>query len=153
MRNTFVAIGLLAAGAVPLLSERAASRAQSEIQQTNDRFVQQVMTTIKGHEQEPAGTVFKNVKYLQNTPAERFLRIMNGGYAKALGVTCTHCHEEGDFASDAKRPKRAAREMQVMHRSINTQLQEMKELKDDPDRRAISCISCHRGTLDPRNPS
>ena len=27
-----------------------------------------------------------------------FLGIMNGGYAKALGVRCTHCHVEDDFA-------------------------------------------------------
>ena len=36
---------------------------------------------------------------------------MNYGYSRALGVSCMHCHVEQDFASDEKRPKRAAREM------------------------------------------
>ena len=60
---------------------------------------------------------------------------MDGGYAKALGVRCTHCHDERDFASDEKRPKRAAREMAAMHWDINQRLQRMENLKSPPDRR------------------
>ncbi len=120
-------------------------------QETNDRFVKQQLEKIAGRENEPAGQVFKNLQLegLKGVPAGRFLRIMNGGYSRALGVSCTHCHVEQDFASDDKRPKHAAREMAVMHRSINEQLRKMEFLKTDPKERAINCSTCHRGAVDP----
>ncbi len=74
---------------------------------------------------------------------------MNGGYSRALGVACTHCHVEQDFASDDKRPKRAAREMAVMHKMINEQLGKMQNLETKPDLRAINCSTCHRGAITP----
>lgn len=117
----------------------------------NDAQVQAVLASIAGRESEPASRVFTNVKLLRDVPARTFVTIMNGGYARALGVTCTHCHVTGDFASDAKRPKRAAREMAMMHRSINQQLGQMEELATPKtDNRAINCFTCHRGMVDPR---
>jgi hypothetical protein len=74
---------------------------------------------------------------------------MNRGYSRALGVTCTHCHVEQDFSSDDLRPKRAAREMAVMHRKINEQLKAMQNLLGEPDERAINCSTCHRGATNP----
>jgi hypothetical protein len=43
-------------------------------------------------ENDPAGQVFKNmrIEWLRTTPARQLLDIMNGGYARALGVRCTH---------------------------------------------------------------
>jgi hypothetical protein len=123
------------------------------VQETNDRFVTGFSARIAGHEDEPAEKVFKNVQWLKDVPARAFLGIMDGGYSKALGVTCTHCHVESDFASDEKRPKRAAREMQVMHRDINDQLRRMQHLDLDVDKRLINCATCHRGAIDPRNAS
>jgi len=119
-------------------------------QETNDRIVKDFMARIAGHEKEPAETVFNNVQWLKGVPAGTFLEIMNTGYSKALGVTCAHCHVETDFASDEKRPKKAAREMQVMHRSINEQLRKLQYLAVDPDKRSINCAACHRGSIDPR---
>ena len=75
---------------------------------------------------------------------------MDGGYSKALGVDCTHCHVETDFASDDKPPKRVAREMAAMHRRINQALGRMKELDSLPEDRFINCGTCHRGTLHPQ---
>jgi len=121
------------------------------VQETNDAFVAAINLQIKGHEKEPAGKVFKNVKWLTGVPAANLVTIMNFGYSRALGVACTHCHDEKDFSSDEKRPKRAAREMQVLHRSINDQLAKMQNLKDRPDH-FINCATCHRGMLDPRQP-
>ena len=115
----------------------------------NDEMVRRIRASIAGREQEPAGQVFKNVQFLRNTRAGTFLSIMNGGYSKALGVACSHCHDENDFASDAKRPKRAAREMQTLHRAFNDGLREMKEADSPSDDRAISCITCHRGAVKP----
>jgi formate-dependent nitrite reductase cytochrome c552 subunit len=74
---------------------------------------------------------------------------MNGGYSRALGVSCNHCHVEQDFASDDKRPKRAAREMAVMHRMINEQLKKMQNLETKSEERAINCATCHRGAINP----
>jgi multidrug efflux pump subunit AcrB len=122
---------------------------ESATQETNDRFVQQILERIKGHENDPAEQVFKNIQRFKGLPAGRLLRIMNGGYSRALGVTCTHCHVEEDFASEDKRPKRAAREMATMHRSINEQLGKMQNLASKPEQRAINCSTCHRGAIDP----
>src|SRR5690349_4833723 len=71
--------------------------ARDTIQEINDRFVREMLTRIAGQEGDSAGKVFKNVKQMGGVPARTFLRIMNGGYARALGVTCTHCHVEADF--------------------------------------------------------
>lgn len=124
--------------------------AQSETQKINDRYVAQIKQVIGAREGEPAAQVFKNIQVLKTAPAGRLLLIMNVGYSRALGVTCLHCHVENDFASDEKRPKRAAREMAGMHRMINEQLRGMANLEDDPSKRAINCSTCHRGAVDPR---
>jgi hypothetical protein len=119
------------------------------VQKINDDLVQKITKQIAGHEQEPAEKVFKNVQIMKTVPAARFLLIMNRGYAHALGVTCTHCHVENDFSSDDKRPKRAAREMAAMHRSINDQLGKMQNLEPNPQGHFINCSTCHRGAVDP----
>ena len=111
--------------------------------------MQKITKQIAGHEQEPAEKVFKNVQIMKTAPAARFLLIMNLGYARGLGVTCTHCHVEKDFSSDDKRPKRAAREMAVMHRSINDQIAKMENLEPNPNGHFINCSTCHRGQIDP----
>jgi hypothetical protein len=119
------------------------------VQQTNDAFVQKITKQIAGHEQEPAERVFKNIHIMNTTPAGRFLLIMNLGYARGLGVSCTHCHMEQDFSLDDKRPKRAAREMAAMHRLINEQLAKMQNLEPKPQGHFINCSTCHRGAVDP----
>jgi hypothetical protein len=134
----------------PVAAPPATEPPVSEIQRANDASVARVLLTVAGREREPAGVVFRNVSYLKDVPVSTFLSIMNGGYAKALGVRCSHCHV-ANFASDEKRPKRAAREMQVMHRSINQALRGMEHIQTPAtENRAISCITCHRGTVNPR---
>jgi Photosynthetic reaction centre cytochrome C subunit len=118
-------------------------------QATNDRIEAAILEKIKGHENEPAEKVFKNIRILKDVRAANLLDIMNYGYSHALGVTCTHCHVETDFSSDDKRPKRAAREMAIMHRSINDQLRKMENLEQKGDKRNINCGVCHRGAIDP----
>jgi formate-dependent nitrite reductase cytochrome c552 subunit len=158
MRTALLVLVALAAGcttaATPPIAPAApaapASNDDALVQATNDGYVDSIRASIAGRENEPSEQVFRNVQWLKGIPAERFLRIMNGGYSRALGVTCTHCHVESDFASDEKRPKRAAREMAVMYRSINTQLKTMQNLASNEDQRAISCVMCHRGEVNPR---
>ena len=122
-------------------------------QAVNDRFVQQQMARIAGRESEPAVKVFRNVHWMKDVSARTFIEIMDGGYSRALGVACTYCHVETDFASDEKRSKKAAREMQALHRGINDQLRKLEHLDIPEDRRLINCSTCHRGAIDPRSVS
>ena len=115
----------------------------------NAKFVKQWSERIAGKENEPAEKVYKNLQYMKNTRASLLLVIMDVGYSQGLGVTCTYCHVENDFASDEKRPKRAAREMAAMHRMINQQLDKMENLQTNPEQRAINCSTCHHGRAIP----
>ena len=83
-------------------------------------------------------------------PASRLLLIMNLGYSRALGVNCKYCHVEEDFSKDDKRQKRAAREMALMHFSINQELAKMRELDPNPQGHFINCSTCHRGSAKPK---
>src|SRR5215472_13539891 len=130
----------------------AAAAPTPSVQEINDAFVEKISKQIAGHEQEPAAQVFKNIQLdiLKKGPASRLLLIMNLGYSRALGVTCTHCHVEDDFSKDDKRPKRAAREMARIHFSINDQLAKMHELDPNPQGHFINCSTCHRGSVKPK---
>jgi Photosynthetic reaction centre cytochrome C subunit len=132
----------------------ASSQDSLTTQEFNDRVEARLKQRLGARESEPASAVFKNIKieWLADVPAGDFLGIMNGGYARALGVRCTHCHVEDDFASDDLRPKRAAREMAVMHHGINQQLARMEHLEGAPQDRFINCATCHRGRVDPHAP-
>ena len=110
-------------------------------------YVTELLAAIKGKENKPAGEVFKNVKLLKDVPAARFLRIMDAGYARSLGVGCDHCHVEDRWEADEKRPKLAAREMIVMTRKINDDLTMMEHI--DNSEPAVNCTTCHRGYVKP----
>ncbi|MGQ0649335.1 MAG: photosynthetic reaction center cytochrome c subunit family protein [Gemmatimonadaceae bacterium] len=145
-RNTLPAVS---AAAVP-------DAGVDSIQRINDRYEAAVLAAISGRERAAAESVFTNIRlpHLKSVPADQFVGIMNGGYAKALGVTCVHCHTPRDFASDEKRAKRAAREMALMHFGINRQLERMEHLATQPpDGRFINCATCHRGMVNPRGPN
>jgi hypothetical protein len=138
-----------------ILDPAAAAQTQgsdSPHRAANERYARQILERIAGREKEPADQVFKNIRlaWLKSVAAEDFIGIMNLGYSRALGVACTHCHVENDFASDDKRPKRAAREMAVMHKNINDQLGAMRNLRGTPEERYINCSVCHRGRIHPR---
>ena len=119
------------------------------VQTDNDRMAAAVLARLGDRASAPARDVFHNISIMPNAPASKFVVIMNEGYAKALGVRCTHCHVEDDFASDDKRPKRAAREMAAMHRMINERLQAMDNLDLPARSRFINCSTCHRGKINP----
>lgn len=109
--------------------------------------VKQLLAQIKGKEERPAGEVFRNVKLMKDVPAGRFLRIMDGGFNKSLGVGCNHCHVEDRWEADEKRPKRAAREMMQLVTQINASLGTMHDI--DTEEASINCTTCHRGFLKP----
>lgn len=118
------------------------------VAQERARYVAEVMQEIAGRERQPASEVFRNVKVLGQVPASRLLAIMNIGYGKSLGVSCTHCHIAGEWARDDKPQKQIAREMSVMVGRINNEL-----LKPIPNLRGpnaiVNCTTCHRGQVKP----
>jgi hypothetical protein len=103
---------------------------------------------IKGREQESAPTVFKNIQTMKNVPAGRLLSIMEIGYARSLGVNCTHCHIPDKWESEEKPEKQIARDMSTMLTTINKDL--LKNIKNLKDANAIvNCTTCHRGEVKP----
>ncbi len=105
---------------------------------------------IKGREQEPAEKVFKNIQtpLLKSIPAGRLLAVMEFGYARSLGVTCTHCHVPDKWESEDKAQKQTARDMAAMTARINGEmLKDIKNLKSATP--TINCTTCHRGELKP----
>ena len=109
--------------------------------------VTELLQAIKGKENQPAGQVFKNVQQMKDIPAARFLRIMDIGYSRSLGVDCNHCHVDDRWEADEKRPKLAAREMHLMVKEINARLESMENI--DTSEPQINCTTCHRGYVKP----
>lgn len=136
MRLTCVLAALL------LFATSASPQQPKESQEVTD-----LLASIKGNENRPAGEVFKNVKILKDLPAARFLRVMDVGYSRALGVGCEHCHVEGRWEADEKRPKRAAREMMALVSEINEKLGTLQEI--DTEEPSVNCTTCHRGYVKP----
>ena len=112
-------------------------------------MVDSILATIAGRENEPAGTVFKNVKLLKDMPAGEFLRTMDTQYGRGLGWTCSNCHVAGKFDDDSRKNKRLARQMQAMQDYVNgTSLKGMKELDAEYDK--ATCVMCHKGSNEPK---
>lgn len=103
---------------------------------------------IAGQEDKPAEEVFKNIQMLKGMPAGRLLRVMELGYARSLGVNCTHCHVPGQWEKEDKPTKQIARDMAAMAANINNeQLKKIKNLKSAEP--VINCTTCHRGQTKP----
>ena len=109
-----------------------------------------IRKAIAGQESKPAGEVFKNIQMqmFKAMPAGRLLRVMELGYAKSLGVNCTHCHVGGEWEKEDKPTKQIARDMAAMAATINNdQLRKIKNLKSPEP--TINCTTCHRGQTKP----
>lgn len=103
---------------------------------------------IKGRENEPAPTVFKNIQTMKNTAAGRLLAVMEMGYAKSLGVDCTHCHVPDKWEAEDKPQKQVARDMSAMVSTINRDLlKNIKNLRSEAP--IVNCTTCHRGQTKP----
>jgi photosynthetic reaction center cytochrome c subunit len=103
---------------------------------------------IKGKEKEPASNVFKNIQMLKTVPAGRLLAIMEMGYARSLGVNCTHCHVPDKWEGEEKTQKQTARDMSAMVGKINGELlKSIKNLKSESP--TVNCTTCHRGEVKP----
>ena len=103
---------------------------------------------IKGKEKEPAESVFKNIRMMKGVPAGRLLAVMEMGYARSLGVNCTHCHTPEKWEAEDKPTKQIARDMSAMVKTINTELlKNIKNLKSETP--TVNCTTCHRGQTKP----
>jgi photosynthetic reaction center cytochrome c subunit len=151
---------ILATLAVALLGVRflapmivRASNNQEPTTQTGKPFDQAqalegLRKAIAGQENKPAEEVFKNIQMLKGMPAGRLLRVMELGYARSLGVNCTHCHVADAWEKEDKPTKQIARDMNAMVAVINNdQLKKIKNLKGPNS--IVNCTTCHRGQTRP----
>lgn len=148
---TITALALF--GVVKLTDARRFAAAQTTATPTPAEFNQadalaRLKEQIKGKEQEPAEKVFKNIQSLKGVPAGRLLAIMEMGYARSLGVNCTHCHAPGKWEAEDKTAKQIAREMSAMVGTLNNSLlKNIKNLKSATP--TVNCTTCHRGQIKP----
>ncbi len=113
-----------------------------------DSLVKVVLDQIKGREDAPAESVFKNVKVMKNVPAGRLVHAMDSGFGHSLGVGCGYCHVVGKWDKDDKPKKQVARDMMAMGGTINFEL--LPKIKNlDSERPGVSCTTCHRGQVKP----
>jgi len=81
-----------------------------------------------------------NLKVL---PADANIRQTMTAFRTALGVQCTYCHVQGDFASDDNPKKNMARNMMRIAADINASFADGK--------RHVTCYTCHRGEAKPKS--
>jgi hypothetical protein len=159
-RTRVINLFMLAVLAVALLGIRAFGPAvgrtqtsQNPATQTAKPFDQalaldNLRKAIAGQENKPAEEVFKNIQMLKGMPAGRLLRVMELGYARSLGVNCTHCHVADAWDKEDKPAKQITREMSAMVTVINNeQLKKIKNLKGPNS--IVNCTTCHRGQTKP----
>lgn len=100
---------------------------------------------------------WKNLKVLPQNISKDSLDGLMKGYTVALGVKCSFCHatskdnpQKLDFADDSKIEKIIARGMIEMTDDINSKY--FLPHKPDPKPTQtydVSCITCHRGNMNP----
>lgn len=120
---------------------------QDSLQDSRDKYINELREKIKGKEQMAVDSVFENLKVFGGFPAENLLIAMNS-WSRALGVSCTHCHETSNWTLDSNPKKDIARQMSQMTTRINKEfLSNIKGLSTE--RHIINCTSCHNGKLKP----
>lgn len=112
-----------------------------------DSLVAITMERIKGRENAPAESVWKNIQVMKGRTAQQVLRSMNG-MGRSLGVSCRHCHIENHWAEEDKQAKHVARNMMRMTAALNDSLIPSYQWPRD-DKPRVSCFTCHRGHANP----
>jgi len=111
-----------------------------------------VLRSIAGRENQPAESVFKNIKILKGIPAGRLVNIMNMGFGRSLGVSCGFCHVPGKWDVDDKEEKNTARLMFAMVQPINRDFISKVPVDSGAPRPVVNCMTCHRGMPRPMGP-
>ncbi len=113
-----------------------------------DSAAAMVLRSIAGRENQPAESVFKNIKIFKGVPAGRLVDIMNHGFGRSLGVSCGFCHVPGKWELDEKDEKNTARLMVAMVQTINRDyLSKVPTNRGGPP--MATCYTCHRGSPRP----
>jgi photosynthetic reaction center cytochrome c subunit len=111
-----------------------------------------VLRSIAGRENQPAESVFKNIKVLKGVPAGRLVNIMNMGFGRSLGVSCGFCHVPGKWDLDDKQEKNTARIMVTMVGAINREYLSKVPVDSGNPPATVNCFTCHRGMPRPMGP-
>ncbi len=80
----------------------------------------------------------------------KILKVQNGGevsqvmrtFTAGLGVQCSYCHVQGNFASDENPKKAVALRMIEMTQKLNVGFGDKKM--------HVTCYTCHRGEAEPK---
>jgi hypothetical protein len=115
------------------------------------KYMNEVLESIKGKEKMNTDSVFKNIQLFKGTKkftAEHFLLMMDLGWGKGLGVSCTYCHVPGKWESDEKPAKQIARGMYGIRQMVNDKLKTIKGLQSGQP--LINCGTCHNGEPIPK---
>ncbi len=91
---------------------------------------------------ETAGEKFKNIKVLNEMPADQMGKVMNLMSA-SLGVNCSFCHVGNEFEKEGNEHKDIAREMLKMTFELNKNY-----FKGELE---ITCNTCHNGRAHPQS--
>jgi Photosynthetic reaction centre cytochrome C subunit len=143
-----IIVGILFSAFTHHSGKQSINQYQDSIEADKAKHVAAVMEMIKGKEKMPVDSVFKNLKIFKGMPAENLIRIMDKGWSRALGVSCGHCHNTTDWASDEKSQKESTRAMAKMNGRINNELlKELPGLKSTNP--IVNCTTCHRGQVKP----
>jgi Photosynthetic reaction centre cytochrome C subunit len=140
-------------GYQPPLTDSARRVRDSVNAARRDSGAAMVLRSIAGRENQPAESVFKNIKILKGFPAGRLVAIMNMGFGRSLGVSCGFCHVPGKWDLDDKEEKNTARLMFAMVQTINRDY--IAKVPTDPARVSppvVNCFTCHRGNSRPMGP-
>ncbi len=119
---------------------------QDSLSQDRLKHVNEIKEMIKGKEDMPADSVYKNLQAISGFKAGLLPLVMNK-WSIALGVSCGYCHEKGSWESDAKPEKLIARKMAGVSSVVIDYLKTIKELKTKNP--VINCATCHRGQIKP----
>jgi len=110
------------------------------------------------HASQAAAAPSPSPKNLQVLTADVNLPKLMASFNAALGVQCTYCHANGDFASDTNPKKDVARKMLRLLKQVDLHFPDTgndflssRYLAFPEGKRYVSCYSCHRGTAIPVN--
>jgi hypothetical protein len=147
LRLKLLILTLAGAVAASSLAGKTGSTSASQAKFDQAAAIAKLKELIKGKEKEPAEAVFKNIRSLEGVPAGQLLARMEFGYARSLGVDCTHCHVQDQWEKEDKPQKQITRDMMEMTRSINADL--LKKIRDLGLDTVINCTTCHHGQINP----
>ena len=117
---------------------------------TREAQFARALEQIRGRENQPAESVYREIRMMKGMPAGRLLRIMNLGYSRSLGVNCSFCHVDDHWDKEDSTRKQTARDMSAMVHTINDSLlKSIEGLKSKKEPPIVNCTTCHRGQPKP----